>query len=211
MIQIIPTILVKNFQEFQDTVKKIEKDFPIAHIDVMDGNFVSNTTFFDVEKIKEIKTPLEYEIHLMVEDPEPYIEQVKNISKIKKILFHIESVFDPIEISKKIQKAGKKAFAVLNPETKVAAIEKYISCVDGIMFMGVHPGFSGQKFIEETVNTIKKLRAINANISIEVDGGVNNTNAKRLSVAGANILAVGSFMYKDKPAIQREKILKSVI
>ena len=210
MVDIIPTILVKTFKEFQDTVKQIEKDLHIAQIDVMDGNFVSNNTFFDIEKIREIKTHLEYEIHLMVEDPESFIEQIKNFSKIKKILFHYESVFDAEILAKKIQKMGKKAYLVLNPETNIDILHECISSLDGVMLMGVHPGFSGQEFIEETINKIKAVRKLNEKIPIEIDGGINNKNAKDLILAGATILAVGSFIYKGDPKKQRENILKNI-
>ena len=82
MITIIPTILVKNFQEFKNCVKKIENDFALAQIDIMDGKFVANKTFFDIEKISSIKTPLNYELHLMVENPLDYIYKVKGNKKI---------------------------------------------------------------------------------------------------------------------------------
>lgn len=211
MVQIIPTILIKNFQEFQYTVKKIEKDFPVAHIDVMDGKFVPNITFFNIDEIEKIDTPLRYEVHLMVENPMHYLEKMKNSQKIKKILFHYESGHDIKIISSAIRSLGRKSALAVNPDTSIEDIKNHLVNVDGVMLMGVFPGASGQAFISETIERVRALRDFDPNIDIEIDGGVSDKTAKALVEAGATILAVGSFMYKDKPVAQKKKILKSVM
>jgi len=216
MIQIIPTILVKNFKEFKKKVKLLEQDFSLAQIDVMDGKFVKNITFFEIEKIEKIKTSLKYELHLMGKNPLYYLKKLREAGgglqkKVKKILFHCETAVDVKEISEEIRSLGMLSGVVANPETDIEKIMDAASRVDAIMLMGVHPGASGQKFIPETVDRVKAVRAFHPTIDIEIDGGVNDKTAKALVEAGANILAVGSFMYQGKPAEQREKILKSII
>lgn len=210
MIEIVPTILVKNREEFKATLKKIEKDFSFAQIDVMDGRFVSNITFFNIDDIEKIDTLISYELHLMVEDPIHYLEKIKNSTKIKKVLFHFESGHDVKAISSAIRSLGRKSVLVVNPDTSIEEIKNHLIYVDGIMLMGVYPGSSGQTFIPETVDRVRAVRAFDPNIDIEVDGGVSDKTAKALVDAGATILAVGSFMYKDEPMVQREKILKSI-
>ena len=210
MITIIPTILVKNFQEFKNCVKKIENDFALAQIDIMDGKFVANKTFFDIEKICSIKTPLNYELHLMVENPLDYIYKVKGNKKIKKIFFHYEADDNFEEILRTIQSYGFEAGIVINPKTKLNGIKKYIPMISVIMVMGVYPGMGGQKFLATTLEKIKKVRKVSEAISIEVDGGVNDKTAKKIVQAGADILAVGSFIYDGEPKKQKEKLLRAI-
>lgn len=213
MIQIVPTILVKNFEEFKEKVKLLERDFPLAQIDVMDGKFVNNSTYFNIDDIEKIKTPLKYELHFMVRKPLQYIQKFQVSSsrfQVTKILFHYEAKSDIQKTLQAIKTLGCLAGLVINPETEVAKVKIFLSSVDCLMLMGVHPGASGQKFIPETVDKIKAVRAFHPTIDIEIDGGVNDKTAKALVEAGANILAVGSFVYLGKPGEQKEKILQSL-
>lgn len=210
MVSVIPTILVKNFEEFRDKVRLLENDFEAAQIDVMDGKFVPNTTFFDITKIENFKTPLNYEIHLMVQNPVPYIEATRRSEKIKKILFHIESKEDPQFLIELIKKYNRRVGIVLNPQTLIQTIRDYITKIDTVMLMGVHPGFSGQEFIPQTIDRVKEIRALDRDITIEIDGGVSDSTAESLVSAGATILAVGSFIYRGEPKKQKEKILNAI-
>lgn len=210
MVQIVPTILVRTFEEFKDRVKKIERHFSLAQIDIMDGKFVPNTTFFDIKKISAIKTPLDYELHLMVEKPLEYIYQVRGNKKIKKIFFHYEVDDNFEEILRTIQSYGFEAGIVINPKTKLNGIKDYIHMITVVMVMGVYPGYSGQKFLEKTLKKIKKVREISRLVKIEVDGGVNDKTAKKIVQAGADILAVGNFIYEGEPREQKEKLLKAI-
>lgn len=191
MPQIIPTILVKNLSEFGERVKKIKKlGFDFAQIDIADGKFVKNKTFWLLEG------NLDYELHLMVKNPEEIIKQVKNSKKIQKIIFHFEAVKQVNKIIKLIKNYNFQAGLAINPETNILKIKKYLKNLDLVLIMGVHPGFSGQKFIPETINKIKKLRKLNSKILIEVDGGINAKNANKILKAGADILAVGGWLEK---------------
>lgn len=226
MVQIIPTILVKTFKEFRATVKKIEHDFPITQVDIMDGKFVPNTTFSDIQAIGKIKTPLKYEVHLMVEDPLNYIKELRITNyglksksairnpllgnKIIKVLFHYEAKSNIQKTVKVIREFGLHAGLVLNPETEIEKITKFLPMLDCVMLMGVHPGFAGQKYIPNTVKKVKQLRRMNRRIDIEIDGGVSDQNARALVAAGANILAIHSFLYQDDIKKQKEKLIQSI-
>ena len=210
MLQIIPTILVKTFKEFQKTVKKIENDFEMAQIDVMDGKFVPNKTFADFKKIQSIKTPLQYELHLMVEEPIEYLYKAKNCKNIKKILFHYETLKNVYRLTWRIKKMDCQVGLVINPDTNIEDIKQYIRFLDCVMIMGVHPGFAGQKFLPDTIDHVKRLRETSKSIEIEVDGGVSDKNARNLADAGADILAVNTYLYSGNPTEQKEKLLKLV-
>lgn len=211
MVNIVPTILVDNFEDFKSRVKKIEKDFPLAQIDIMDGKFVPNTTFFDIEKISSIKTPLNYELHLMVQNPLDYIYKVRGNKKIKKIFFHYEADDNFEEILRTIQSFGFEAGIVINPKTKLNGIKNYFHMISVVMVMGVYPGLGGQRFLAPMLKKIKKVREISSMVTIEVDGGVNDKNAKKIVQAGADILAVGSFIYAGESKAQKDKLLKALL
>ncbi|MFH1392122.1 MAG: ribulose-phosphate 3-epimerase [bacterium] len=185
--KIIPTILAQNKQGFERKIKKIKKlGFKIAQLDICDNCFVKNKTYFDFDN------NLDFELHLMVKNPESIIKQVKNYKNIKRIIFHFEAVKNIKKIINLIKKYNFQAGLAINPETPVFKIKKYLKYLDLILVMSVHPGFSGQKFIPETFQKIKKLRKINKKILIEVDGGINKKVALKIIKAGANVLAVGS-------------------
>jgi ribulose-phosphate 3-epimerase len=210
MIQIIPTILVNTFDEFKNVVKKIENDFTLAQIDVMDGKFVSNTTFYDIKKIHDLRSKLKYELHLMVKDPETYIRKARKYDEVQRILFHYESVKNVSEVIGLIVESGKKAGLVINPETKPEMIEDYLEHLDVLMVMGVHPGRSGAKFLSKTISKVATIRELDSEIAISVDGGVDDTTGSKLVEAGATILSTNSYLYNGNPVRQRERLLKSI-
>lgn len=186
-MQIVPTILAQNKQEFELKVQKIKKlGFKFSQIDICDGYFVGNKTFYD------FKTNLDLELHLMVKNPEEIIEQVKNNKKIKRIIFHFEATRQVNKIINLIKNYNFKAGLAINPETPVFKIKKYLKYLDLVLIMSVQPGFPGQKFIPETIQKIKELRQFDQKILIEVDGGINKKIAGQIIKAGADVLAVGS-------------------
>lgn len=190
-MQIVPTILAQDKQEFEQKIQKIKKlGFKSAQIDICDGKFVKNKTFWS------LKTNLDFELHLMVQNPEKIIKQVKNAKNIKRIIFHLEAVKNPKKIINLIRNYNFQAGLAINPETPVFKIKKYLKYLDLVLIMSVHPGFSGQKFIPETTKKIKELRRLDQKILIEVDGGINKEIAPKIIKSGADILAVGSGLKK---------------
>ena len=182
------------------------------HVDVMDGMFVPNISF-GMPVIKYIKKaarkPLD--VHLMIMDPGRYIEAFKEVGA-DIITVHQEACIHLDRTLHAIKDAGLKCGAVLNPATPVALLEDSIQLCDVVLLMSVNPGFGGQKFIENTYNKVHQLRDLcsrkNPQCLIEVDGGVNTTNAPLLYDAGADVLVAGNAVFKSDNPQETIKLLK---
>lgn len=210
-IKISPSILSANFAYLQDEIDKVS-NADYIHIDVMDGHFVPNISFGPVV-IKNIKTDLIKDVHLMIENPEDYIEEFAK-SSANIITIHYEAFKDTLEIIKTIEKIrsfGIKVGISINPDTKIENIIEFIPKVDMILIMTVNPGFGGQKFIEKTLNKIKRLREMFPDIDIEVDGGINEETAKIAKENGANIFVAGSFIFNSESPKDMIENLRNIL
>ena len=184
------------------------------HIDVMDGHFVPNISY-GMPVIKAIKKhatkPLD--VHLMIEKPERYIEEFANVGA-DIITVHYESTVHLDRTLEQINDAGCKAGVVLNLTTPVSVLEDILHKCYIVLIMSINPGFGGQKLEDVTYNKVKKLRKMinekGLNTHIEIDGGVNIDNAKKLIDAGANVLVAGSFVFKSQDPTQTIRDLKSI-
>ncbi len=195
---IIPAILVKSQKEFQEKIKKIAPYASIIQIDMMDGAFVPNTTWADVDIIEHLHLPMRFEAHLMVENPERgTIEEWAEAGAFR-IIFHIEATRKPEECIRQIKKFKCEAGIAINPKTSLEKIKKFLPKIDYVLVMGVDPGFSGQKFQPAALQKIKQIRAIAPRVLISVDGGVDKTSAKKLYSAGADYLCAASSIFKSK-------------
>lgn len=189
-----------------------ESDSAYIHIDIMDGSFVPNISFgFPVTQAihTHAKKPLDF--HLMIDRPEQYLKQcVESGAEI--ISVHYEACNHLHRTIQEIQNLGVKAGVALNPHTSMALIDDIIEDVDLVLLMSVNPGFGGQKFIENTVrkveSVVKLAEGRNSNLEIEIDGGVDMTNAKRLRDAGATMLVAGSSVFKTSDPKKAIKSLK---
>jgi ribulose-phosphate 3-epimerase len=202
MIKIAPSILSADFGNLAEDVRKVsEGGADFIHVDVMDGHFVPNMTMgpMIVEAVKKA-TNVPLDIHFMVENIPFFIDMYKHL-KPEFISFHIEEEKHINRVIQKIRNEGIKPAVVLNPATPVCLLEYIVADVDMVLLMSVNPGFGGQKFIPSVLDKIKELRDLaskkNPNLLIEVDGGVNDKNAKLLKEAGADILVAGSFIFKS--------------
>ena len=181
------------------------------HLDVMDGSFVPNISFgFPVLEAvaKACQKPLD--VHYMIEHPERYIAQTAKLGAMM-MNVHYEACLHLHRTVQEIHQAGMKAGVTLNPSTPVSVLEDIIGDVDMVLLMSVNPGFGGQKFIENTIDKVKRLRKMidekGSHALIEVDGGVQGETAPRLVAAGVDVLVSGSYVFgADNP----EAIIKSL-
>ena len=184
------------------------------HLDVMDGVFVPNISFgFPVLQAvaKICKKPLD--VHLMIVDPGKFTQQVKALGAYM-MNVHYEACPHLHRTIQQIHDAGMKAGVTLNPHTPVSVLEDIIQDVDMVLLMTVNPGFGGQKFIEHSIQKVKKLKQLiqstGSHALIQVDGGVNHDTAPRLVAAGVDVLVAGSYVFGAENPEERIKELKGL-
>ena len=210
---IAPSVLAADFTKLDREIQMVnESDADWFHLDVMDGRFVPNITFgmFVIEAIKKMATkPLD--VHLMILEPEKYIEQFKKAGA-DIITVHYETCPHLHRTLQQIKATGAKAGVALNPSTPVSMLEDLLEDIDMVCLMSVNPGFGGQKFIYQTLPKCRTLRAManekNTELLIEIDGGVGLHNAASLLEAGANVLVAGSSVFHAEDPIGTIKSLK---
>lgn len=204
---IIPAIIAKNEEELKTRILKVKDYVELIQLDFMDGRFVPNESINFDFKVPE--TNCKFEAHLMIENPDLWIE--KNHKKVDTVLVHFESLKDPKKTIDLIKKYDKKAGFVLNPETEIDEIKDYIEDLGQILIMTVKPGFYGSKFLPEMEEKIKKLRKIAPDIDIEVDGGISDKTIEIVNKAGANMFVSGSYIVKSDDVKKRVDTLKNLV
>jgi ribulose-phosphate 3-epimerase len=212
---ISPSLLSANFCNLENDIKMLnDSQADWLHVDVMDGVFVPNISFGQpvIKHIKKIaQKPLD--VHLMIVEPDKFFEDYKNCGA-DIITVHYEACTHLHRSLSKIRQLGMKAGVVLNPHTPICVLEDIIDMCDLVLLMSVNPGFGGQSFIENTYNKIKTLKQLierkNPNCLIEIDGGVNTSNYKKLVEAGADVLVAGNAVFASENPIETIKELKTI-
>ena len=201
-IQISPSILSADFSQLGNEIKRLEQSgADMIHVDVMDNHFVPNLTI-GPPVIKSLRkhTNLPFDVHLMIDPVHKYIKNFADAGS-DIITIHPEATESLLESINQIKSLKKKVGVSLNPNTKIEIIENVLDKINLVLIMSVYPGFGGQKFMPEVLEKISKLKKIQdnkkLNFDIEVDGGINFENNKKVIDAGANILVSGTTIFKE--------------
>ncbi len=202
MVKISPSALACDLTKMGEEVNEIEKaGAEMVHLDVMDGVFVPNSSFgLAVLEALRKKSSMFFDVHLMIVNPEKYIERYITECGADLVTFHLEATEIPDECINIIKKHGKRAAVSVKPNTPIEAVYPYLDKCDMVLIMTVEPGFGGQSFMPDMLDKVRALRTEitrrGLNVDIQVDGGINAETAKLAREAGANVLVAGSAVFK---------------
>ncbi|MEY0301332.1 ribulose-phosphate 3-epimerase [Providencia manganoxydans] len=213
MAQILPSIFGANILRLQDEIEFLQSEkTEILHIDLMDGNFVSNIAFGpnQIAALKQASTMI-FDVHMMLANPERHIDDVIKTGA-EMVSVHYESTPHIHYILQKIKKAGRQAGVVLNPGTPESVLEYLLDDIDYVLLMTINPGQPGQVFIEKSLEKIRNTKKLisSRNIKIEVDGGVNIEIAKKVKDAGADLIVVGGALFNGNAKENYQLLNKAI-
>jgi ribulose-phosphate 3-epimerase len=204
---VVPAVSAKTQEELDEILAKIPGHAGLVQLDIMDGNFVPNRSLDFDFRLPEEK--LSYEAHLMVNDPDSWIESFG--TQMDTIIAHFESPTTSPDTIRLIKNLSKKAALALNPETEIHQITSYLDDLDQVLIMTVNPGFYGSPFLPEVMTKIENLRQARPDLDIEVDGGIKPETIVMVDQAGANLFVSGSYLVKSDDIQERMDILYSAI
>lgn len=213
MIKISPSVLACDLSKLAEEVKEIESaGADMVHLDVMDGVFVTNISFgLPVIQSLRGKTDMVFDVHLMIDRPERYIERFISAGA-DIVTFHAEACDDPAAALRLIRDKGKRAAISVKPNTPVSDIYPYLELCDMVLVMTVEPGYGGQSLIPHTLDKVSELKCEierrGLDIDIQVDGGITAENASLAIAAGANVLVAGSSVFKAKDRAEAIELLR---
>jgi ribulose-phosphate 3-epimerase len=190
---IVPAIIAESQEELDSMLERLNGKVERVMLDVMDGKFVPNRSLDFDFKLPE---GFEYEVHMMAVDP---LERLSTMAgKVDIAILHVETLTDIRAAIEGVRELGLQLTLALNPGTEVDVIEPYLNEVDGVLVMTVDPGAYGGRYIPEALEKVRRIRELDSEVPIEVDGGMNVENSRAAREAGANVIASGSFILKSE-------------
>lgn len=214
MVKLSPSVLTADFLTLRDVIPKFEKSgVDMLHLDVMDGIFVPNISF-GIPVIKSIKahTNLPLDVHLMIDRPHRYIKEFAAVADW--LGFHFEAGSDVAETLKEIRSLGCKSCLTIKPATAAEEIFEYLPLCDMVLVMSVEPGFGGQKFMPNSLEKVKKIKAEaekqGTHLEIEIDGGINAETAPLAVEAGVTVLVAGNYIFSAENIEETVKKVKAL-
>ncbi len=198
-IKVAPSILSADFGRLNEDIATVDEYADVIHVDVMDGHFVPNITI-GAPVVKWIKSKKPLHAHLMIENPEKYVEDFAKAG-VERIVVHVEACADVAGVVAQVKELGVEIGVSLKPGTQIAEIKDILNELDEVLVMTVEPGFGGQSFMEDMVPKIRELRELGFEGDIGVDGGIDGDTCKVCIEAGANVMGAGSYIFKAEDRV----------
>ncbi|MGD0796056.1 MAG: ribulose-phosphate 3-epimerase [Dehalococcoidales bacterium] len=208
-VRIIPAILTDDPVALEKLARQAEDFTDYAQIDIMDGKFVPSNSV-TCEQLAALKTKLAWEAHLMVLHPENCVADFRRAGA-EKIVFHYEATPEPEKIIRQIRKLGAKVGLAVNLETPILAIARLVKKVDSVLFLAVHPGFYGARFLPEVLDKIAAFRKEYPEMEIGIDGGVKEDNIVKIAGSGVNFICIGSALFRDARPAEAYRRMKALV
>lgn len=207
--KVVPAILTEDPKALKNMVRQAERFADYVQLDIMDGRFVPSRSI-TYQDLIALSIKVSWEAHLMVEQPEDYLESLMKAGA-QKVLFHYESTSSPQTVISRARELGLEIGLAVNPETDVPTILQLVNEVDSVLFLTVHPGFYGSQFIPQVLNKVVKLRRIRPSIEIGADGGIKENNIVQVARVGVDVIYIGSAIFLQSQPAEKYRNLVALV